>query len=111
MRKFFYILTLALFSVTVFADDVVEAVHDSVAAPETVSEVSEAEENEPFDAKDVIFSHIGDAYEYHITEINGHPISVPLLVIVKSAERGWFVFGANKVTHGDTYEGFFIQKG
>ena len=91
MRKFFYILTLSLFSVIAYADEV-EAVQDSVAAPEVASE---AEENEPFDAKDVIFSHIGDAYEYHITEINGHPISIPLLVIVRSAERGWFVFGNN----------------
>jgi len=59
----------------------------------------------------VIFSHIGDAYEYHITEIQGHPISIPLLVIVKSQTRGWFVFCSNKVTHGDRYEGFYLAKG
>ncbi len=86
------ILCLSLVSVSVFAEE-------------------EKEEEGAFNAKDVIFSHIGDAYEYHITEINGHPIAVPLLVIVRSAERGWFVFGANKVTHGDTYNGFYIAKG
>lgn len=64
-----------------------------------------------FDAKEVIFGHIGDSYEYHITEINGHAVSVPLPVIVHSAERGWFVFSSSKVTHGDTYKGFFIQHG
>lgn len=96
MKRFLNILLIALFtfvSVSVFAEE------------------QDSPESEPFNAKDVIFSHIGDAYEYHITEINGHPIAVPLLVIVRSAERGWFVFGASKVVHGDTYNGFYIAKG
>lgn len=100
----------ALDSVAV-AQDAVEATIDSVAAETSEAEASESAESESFDAKEVIFSHIGDAYEYHITEINGHPISVPLLVIVRSEERGWFAFCSNRVTHGDTYKGFFIQKG
>lgn len=60
---------------------------------------------------EVIFGHIGDAYEYHITEINGHPISIPLPIIVHSEERGWFIFSSAKVAHGETYENFFIQHG
>lgn len=72
---------------------------------------AETEEKEEFNVVETIFSHIGDAYEYHITEINGHPISVPLPVIVRSEERGWFIFCSNKVAHGETYEGFHIAKG
>lgn len=64
-----------------------------------------------FDATEVIFGHIGDAYEYHITEINGHAVSVPLPVIVRSAERGWFLFSSSRVSHGQEYEGFRIQHG
>ncbi len=109
MRLKQYILTFVavILACTVYADNVT-TVADSIqtAVPEKTTDTEEA-----FNAKDVIFSHIGDAYEYHITEINGHPISVPLLVIVKSAERGWFAFCSNKVAHGQKYEGFYIQKG
>ena len=109
MRLKQYILTFVavMLACTVYADNVT-TVADSIqtAVPEETTDTEEA-----FNAKDVIFSHIGDAYEYHITEINGHPISVPLLVIVKSAERGWFAFCSNKVAHGQQYEGFYIQKG
>ncbi len=75
------------------------------------SATEEAEEHEDIDITSVIFGHIGDAYEYHITEINGHAIAVPLPVIVHSAERGWFVFSSAKVSEGKTYKGFYIQDG
>lgn len=34
------------------------------------------------DMQSYIFGHIGDAYEWHITTINGKPISIPLTCIV-----------------------------
>ena len=79
----------------------------SNGAPEAV--VSD-EAGEGIDAVGLIFGHIGDAYEYHITEINGHPIAVYLPVIVRSQQRGWFCFSSKRVAHGQTYQGFFISQ-
>lgn len=100
-----------LVSASVSAQDIDIPVADTASVAEEATEATEAQEGEKFDAAELIFGHIGDAYEYHITEINGHPIAVPLLAIVHSSSRGWFVFPTNKVTHGDTYEGFYIAKG
>lgn len=62
-----------------------------------------------FNAKDFIFDHILDGYEFHVTAIGDHHISIPLPVIVKSQDRGWFVFLSSKFEHGHaSYEGFRI---
>ncbi len=82
---------------------------NTISANDSTNVQDNAEEG--FNAVEYLFGHVGDSYEYHISEINGHPISVPLPVILKSEERGWFVFMSSKVTHGDTYQGFYIQKG
>ena len=80
---------------------------------ENTEHAAEAHEeaNEKFDAGSFIFGHIGDSYEFHISEYNGHPISVPLPVIVYSSERGWFCFSSSRVAHGHEYEGWFIAEG
>ena len=57
--------------------------------------------------KEIIFAHIGDAYEWHITTWGKKPISVPLPVIVYSKERGWNFFLSSKLHHG-AYKGFWI---
>ena len=41
------------------------------------------------DVQDIVFSHIQDAYTWHITEWNGQEIAIPLPILVKSEERGW----------------------
>ncbi len=79
--------------------------------PESESAAFGEEKSKKFDAKSFIFGHTGDSYEFHITEIKGKPISVPLPVIVKSKERGWFAFSSNKVCRlkpGENYKGFYI---
>ncbi|MBP5317917.1 MAG: F0F1 ATP synthase subunit A [Paludibacteraceae bacterium] len=71
-------------------------------------EKAQAEEEKGFNTVEFLFGHIGDSYEFHITEINGKPIAVPLLVIVRSADRGWFAFSSAKLEHGREYKRFFI---
>lgn len=68
------------------------------------------EDEKPFDANTFIFGHIADAYDFHITSVGHKHISVPLLVIVKGKENGWSVFPSSRITHGDTYKGYYIQK-
>lgn len=62
---------------------------------------------EEFDMQSFIFGHIGDAYEWHITEIKGRPVSIPLPVIVHSRTAGWQCFLSSKLEEGE-YRGFHI---
>ena len=78
---------------------------DESAAPESVS----TEEAEPVDVKGIVFGHIGDAYEWHITDIGETKLIIPLPVIVYSSTTGWHCFLSSRLeeNHG-SYEGFSI---
>ena len=54
---------------------------------------SEAEESQDIDVSEIIFSHIEDEYEWHITEWKGKPVAIPLPCIV--IEDGVHVFTAH----------------
>ncbi len=56
---------------------------------------TDASETEQFDLNHYIFGHIGDAYEWHITTVNGHHISIPLPCIV--IDGGLHVFSSRKM--------------
>jgi len=58
--------------------------------------------------KDIVFDHLGDSYEWHITKWGDKDISIPLPVIVMSKENGWHVFSSSRLSHGSEYEGFYI---
>ncbi len=57
---------------------------------------------------DVIFEHVGDAYEWHIVTWKDHPVAIHLPVIVRSRTSGWHVFSSKRLEHGAVYEGFSI---
>ncbi|MBR6346633.1 MAG: F0F1 ATP synthase subunit A [Bacteroidales bacterium] len=59
------------------------------------------------DIAEIIFSHIGDSHEWHITEWKGRPVAIPLPVIVWSKYSGWHCFSSEKLD-GKQYQGFFI---
>ena len=65
-------------------------------------------ENKSIDIKEIIFDHIGDAYEWHVATIGDKHISIPLPVIVYSQEKGLNVFLSSHLHHGHSYEGFHI---
>lgn len=60
------------------------------------------------DVQDIVFSHIQDAYTWHITEWNGKEISVSLPILVKSEERGWDMFLSSHLHHGNTHHNYYI---
>ena len=61
----------------------------------------EAEAEAEFDLNHYIFGHIGDAYDWHITTVRGHHISIPLPCIV--IDDGLHVFSSHKMAeHGYT---------
>ena len=69
---------------------------------------SEASAEENIDIAGIIFEHIGDEYEWHITEWKGKPVAIPLPVIVKSS-TGWHVFSSERLQHGAHYQGLYID--
>ena len=54
---------------------------------------SEAEESQEFDMDEYLYGHVVDAYDWHITTVNGKHISIPLLIIARSKTTGWHVSG------------------
>lgn len=62
-----------------------------------------------FNVQEVIFGHMSDAYEWHITDIGDKSIAIPLPVIVKSS-TGWHVFSSKRIEHGEEYEGLYISE-
>ena len=67
-------------------------------------------ETKDFDVKEVIFSHIGDSYGWHITTWGDTHVTVPLPVIVHSKEKGWNFFMSSKLHHGE-HHGFYLAQG
>ena len=52
-----------------------------------VHAVSQAEEKKGIDLQEILFGHIQDSYDWHITTINGHHVTIYLPIIVKSSTR------------------------
>lgn len=67
-------------------------------------------EEEPINVQEIVFSHIQDAYTWHITDWGEHEISVPLPVIVKGEKSGWHVFLSSRLHNGAEYENFRIAQ-
>ena len=63
---------------------------------------------EDIDVQEIIFGHIGDSYEWHITDIGKREISIPLPVIVHSS-TGWHCFLSSRLEDGAVYEGLYIS--
>ena len=60
------------------------------------------------DVQNIVFSHIKDAYSWHITEWNGHHIEIPLPVIVKAEDQGWEVFSSSRLHAAEGYHNYYI---
>lgn len=63
------------------------------------------------DVNEIVFGHIGDSYEWHVTDIGDVSIVIPLPVIVRSSATGWHVFLSSKLEEGEgEYKGFYIAR-
>ncbi len=62
------------------------------------------EEKEGVDLQEILFGHIQDSYDWHITTINGHHVTLHLPVIVKSS-TGWHVFCSSEFAEAKNAEG------
>jgi len=84
-------------------------------ANEAPTETGAEPQKEGFNAAEVIFGHILDNHEYHITEWKGadgheHVLSIPLPVILYSKQRGFTAFMSSNFHHGhEAYKGYRID--
>ncbi len=60
----------------------------------------EPHEKKGFNAKEVILGHVKDAHDWHLLDIAGTPVTIPLPVIIYSKERGLSTFSSSQFHHG-----------
>ncbi|MCF0257161.1 F0F1 ATP synthase subunit A [Bacteroides heparinolyticus] len=104
-----FVLMGLLTSVGMHADSI--AVHHPVAAAVQVGGdgAVSAEKKNGVDVKEIVFGHIGDAYEWHITTWGKRHITIPLPVIVYSRMSGWHVFSSARLEeNGGSYDGLSV---
>jgi F-type H+-transporting ATPase subunit a len=101
-------LLTAVFSLSIFLfSNVAIAQHEQEhGAPET-EKGTVVEKEEKIDAAKVIMEHIMDNHEFHFAEVGGHPVTIPLPVILYSPQRGFTSFMSSDFEHGHaTYQGY-----
>lgn len=69
----------------------------------------EVKERPPIDIKDLLLEHLKDSYSWHFFDTKDKSIALPLPVIVRSKERGWFVFLSSKLEQEEGYNGFVLS--
>lgn len=76
-------------------------------------QAAEASDGQGVDVKEIVLGHMSDAYEWHILTWNGHHVSIPLPVIVRSEADGtWHIFSSARFHEAPdgTCEGFFLSE-
>lgn len=68
---------------------------------------AEKETSGDINVQEIVFSHIQDAYIWHITKWGDKDISIPLPIIVKG-NNGWDCFLSSKLENGETYNNYYI---
>lgn len=80
---------------------------DSIAQRDDVT--SAEQEKNTVNVKEIVFGHIGDSYEWHITAFGETHVIIPLPVIVYSSTTGWHTFLSSRLEeNGGSYEGLSI---
>jgi F-type H+-transporting ATPase subunit a len=78
---------------------------------QAAEEPQQGAHSEGFDAGKFVMEHVSDAYEWHIATFGRTQVSVPLPIILYSADKGWNVFMSSGFHHGqESYMGYRIEK-
>lgn len=78
------------------------------AAPVAITTHEQKEEEGKIDVKGIVFGHIGDAYEWHITSWGDAHITIPLPIMVYSKTTGWHVFLSSALHEGGSHQGLSV---
>ena len=71
--------------------------------------VAHTQQNGGVDVKKIIFEHVKDSYEWHITTVGEKHIAISLPIIIYSKRVGWEVFSSSVFHENETHKGFFIS--
>lgn len=109
-RRFFSLLLL-VFALTGIAAPAFAQHEEGHEAP-AHHEAAGHEEKKGFNASEVIFGHIRDAHDWHLFDLNGHPVSLPLPVIIYNKTSGDLsMFSASRFEHGHaSYAGYSLTE-
>lgn len=69
----------------------------------SAASASEKADGEKLDVKGIIFEHLGDGYGWEVPF--SHSDRIPLPVIVRSEDGGWFAFSSAGLTEKSSHEG------
>ena len=89
------------FSVQAAENDIVKNSNAVVIEGQTTPKA----EGKEFDAGEMIIEHIADSHEWHILTWNGHPVSIPLPVILLDKGKV-VVFSSSRLHKGKIYNGY-----
>ncbi len=66
--------------------------------------------------KEILFGHVQDSYQWHVTDFGGHPLIIPLPMIFYSQQSGFHVYCSSQFAHEpdenllrEGPDGFYIQ--
>ena len=99
INKLLLILLMSVASIAGFASD-----HDQIVEEET------GEEETVFNPGEMIMHHIADSHEWHLFNTETFHATVPLPIIVYSAQKGGLsIFSSSKFAHNAHYNGYGIH--
>ncbi|MBI3142834.1 MAG: F0F1 ATP synthase subunit A [Bacteroidetes bacterium] len=84
-----------------FAPVVANTGHEKAVHNEKDTTQGQHGSNDEVDVTATIMHHIMDAHDWHVMDLNGHPVSVPLPIILYT-DNG-FVFGLSSAFHHDDH--------
>jgi F-type H+-transporting ATPase subunit a len=116
-RRFFsyLLLVLALCGISQFSFAQHEGGHEAETHEANAEGGHEAAEGgkKKMNTAAVIFGHVADAHSWHLFDINGEAVAIPLPVIVHHPEKGLSVFSSSRFEHGHatTEDGYRLEMG
>lgn len=68
-------------------------------------------EGDGVDVKGILFGHVQDSYEWHITTIGDRDITLSLPIILYSKEKGWTLFSSKQLEKNKgSYKGYYVAE-
>lgn len=99
-------LTMVLFSTMAIGQ------HEAANGTEITEKGTTVQHEEKMDAAKIIMEHVMDNHEFHLAEMGGHPLTIPLPVILYSPQRGFDGFMSSNFEHGSAnYNGYRLVEG
>lgn len=71
---------------------------------------AEADDGSEVNVRQIVLTHIGDAYEWSVARWGDTELIIPLPVIVRSEKSGWHIFSSERLRDGGKPYGLYISQ-